>query len=252
MRAVPSRVRARVTALELGRGGRFWDRLRGRRLCPRLVSLRLDPSLSHRRIDQELDRIFRVIVGRRLTVYVVGPHRRRHSLSDFVESGAVQAPRLLPYVRSDECVLEYGGGVGRLGRVVLPHVRRLVSVDVEPLMKEYGRRISPGVEFYHLDELAESRQFDGAYSVAVFFHLTLEQQKRALEYVHRRLKPGGWFLVDLKIGPRTTDRRPPEYWGYTALADFRALYEPLFTAQTVPLFNSGFLMRKREETHGTG
>jgi SAM-dependent methyltransferase len=200
-------------------------------------------------VDQELDRIFRTIVGRRFTRYVVGPHAYRQSLSDFVEGGARQAPRLLPYLRPHECVLEYGGGVGRLGRAVLPHVRRLVSVDVEPLMKEYGRRISPGVEFRDLDELAESPEFDGAYSIAVFFHLTLHQQQRALEYVHRRLKPGGWFLVDLKIGPRTTGRRGPDHLGDTALVDFQALYEPLFTAEAVALFNSGFLMRKRE-SHG--
>ena len=71
------------------------------------------------------------------------------------------------------------------------------------------------------------------------------QQRQALAYAHRRLKPGGWFLVDLKIGPRTTDpRRGRGNVGETALEDFRALYEPLFTARPVRLFNSGFLLRK--------
>lgn len=198
-------------------------------------------------MDAELDRLLRTIVGRRLTRYVVGPGHSRQSLTDFVARGARQASRLLPFVRPHECVLEYGGGVGRLGRAVAPHVRRLVSVDIEPLMKEYGRRLSPGVEFLGLDELPESPEFDGAYSIAVFFHLTLEEQRRALEYVHRRLKPGGWFLVDLKVGPRTTgpSGRPGNV-GETALEDFRALYEPLFTAEPVELFNSGFLLRKSE------
>ena len=98
-------------------------------------------------------------------------------------------------------MLEYGGGVGRLGRVIAPHVRRLVSVDIAPIMKTWGRRLSPGVAFHDLDEVAAAPEFDGAYSLAVFFHLALDEQKRALEYVHGRLKAGGWFPVDVRVGP---------------------------------------------------
>jgi SAM-dependent methyltransferase len=198
-------------------------------------------------VERELHEILRTILGRRLTPHVVGSHPHRQSLTDLVASGARQAPRLLPYVQADESILEYGGGIGRLGRAIAPHVRRLMSVDVEPLMKEYGRRLSPGVEFRDLDELPARPEFDGAYSVAVFFHLTLEQQQRALAYVWERLRPGGWFLVDVKLGPCTTGPwgRPGNV-GETALEDFRALYDPLFTAEPVRLFNSGFLLRKRD------
>ena len=178
-----------------------------------------------------------------------GNHSRRLSLTDFLERGAANAQRVLPYLRPNETVLEFGGGVGRLGRWIAPHVRRLVSVDIEPLLKDYGSRLSPGVEFLNTDELPAAPAFDGAYSIAVFFHLTPEAQRSALEYVHQRLKPGGWFLVDLKIGPRTT-REIQRYdnTAFTALDEFRASYEPLFTAEAVPLFYSGFLMQKR----GTG
>lgn len=241
-----ARVRTRAATLLPAWGGSLRDRLRGHRPCPLLASLRRDPSLSRRRVDAELDTILHTIVGRRLTPYVVGPHPRRQSLTDFLERGARQAPRLLPYVRSHECVLEYGGGVGRLGRAIAPHVRQLVSVDIAPLMKEWGHRLSPGVEFRDLDEVAASPAFDGAYSIAVFFHLTLAEQQQALEYVHRRLKPGGWFLVDLRIGSRTIPAQGYAVTRFTALGDFQALYEPLFTATPVPLFNSGFLLRKRE------
>ncbi len=126
-----------------------------------------------------------------------------------------------------------------------------MSVDIAPIMKTWGRRLSPGVAFHDLDEVAAAPEFDGAYSIAVFFHLTLDEQKRALEYVHGRLKPGGWFLVDVRVGPCTTGPRGwPGNTGSTALADFRALYEPLFTSQPVALFNSGFLMRKRDTNAG--
>jgi len=224
-----------------------WDRVRRRSPCPLLPMLRSNPDLAHRPVDRELDLILRTIVGRRLTRHVVGRHSRRQSLTDFLERGREQAERILPYVGAHESVLEFGGGVGRLGRWIAPHVQRLVSVDIEPVMKEYGRRLSPGIDFRDCDELPQAAAFDGAYSIAVFFHLTLAQQKQALEYVHRRLKPGGWLLVDLKIGPRTT-RELPRYavTRFTALEDFRALYEPLFTVTTVKLFNSGFLLRRKE------
>jgi SAM-dependent methyltransferase len=167
-------------------------------------------------------------------------------LTDFLQRGFADAQRVLPYVRPYETVFEYGGGVGRIGRAVAPHVHQFVSVDIHPLMKAYGPRLCPRVDFRNLDELPESPAFDGAYSIAVFFHLTLAQQKDALEYVHRRLKPGGWFLVDLKIGPRTTGiQMKYGNLGYTAFEDFRALYAPLFTAKPVPLCYSGFFMQKR-------
>lgn len=242
-----SRLRVRAADLHHAAQERLWDALLGRQRCPLLPSLMNDPSLGDRPVRLELDQIFRIVVGRRLTRHVVGgSHPRRHSLTDFIQRGASDAQRVLPYMRPHERLLEYGGGVGRVGRSVAPHVRQLVSVDINPLMKEYGRRLSPGVEFGDLGELPDRPDFDGAYSVAVFFHLTLAQQREALEYVHRRLKPGGWFLVDLKIGPRTTG--PLMKYGnlgYTALEDFRALYDPLFTARSVPLFYSGFLMQKK-------
>ena len=225
------------------------DRARRRPLCPLLPALRADPSLAGRAVDVELDLIFRRVVGRRLSPHILGNHPRRQSLTDFIGRGAAQAERLLPYLRSHETLMEFGGGVGRLGRSVAPHVRRLVSVDIEPLLAEYGRRLSPDVEFVDSSDLPAMPLFDGAYSNAVFFHLSLDSQRRALEYVHARLKPGGWFLVDLKIGRRTTAEDPrADNTATTGLDDFKSLYEPLFSARRVPLFHDGFLMTRKEPT----
>jgi len=207
------------------------DPLRGRRPCPLLQPLMNQPALGGRPVFQELDLIIHAITGRRLTRTIVGDHPTRQSLTDFLHRGAAQAAQIVPHVRPDETVLDYGGGIGRLGRVIAPHVNRVVSVDGDPLMKEYGRVISAGLDFLDFAEVPEAEQFDGAYSVGAFLRLSLDQQRLALEYVHCRLKPGAWFLVDL---------RP------VAIDDFRALYEPLFTAKRLPLFNSGFLLRKRD------
>jgi SAM-dependent methyltransferase len=226
---------------------RVWDPLGRRRLCPLLPALVTHPALTGLRVAHDLDRILRIVVGRRLTRFIVGDHPKRQSVTDFISRGAAQSARLLPYVRPDQALLEYGGGVGRLGRSIAPHVRRLVSVDVEPLMKQYGPVISPGVEFRDVKEVPDEPQFDGAYSVAVFFHLPTREQRKALEYVYRRLKPGGWFLVDLKIGPQTTPMMPElDNTAFTSIEDFRAAYEPWFTAEPVHLFYSGFLLRRND------
>ncbi len=129
-----------------------------------------------------------------------------------------------------DTVLEYGGGIGRLGHAIAPHVHRLVSVDVDPLMKRYGALLCPAIDFRTLDELPETETFDGAYAIDAFVRLPRTEQKAALEYVHHRLKPGGWFLVDIKTG----------------VEDFRSLYEPAFTAARVPLYNAGFLLRRKD------
>jgi hypothetical protein len=94
------------------------------------------------------------------------------------------------------------------------------------------------VAFHDLDEIAAAPEFDGAYSLAV--DLPLDEPQRALGYVHGRLEPGGWFLVDVRVGLHTTGPRGwPGKTGSTAPADFRELYGPLFTAEPVALFNSG-------------
>ncbi len=188
----PSRLRTwaadQTFALQEG----VWDRLLRRQPCPLLPSLRSDPALACRSVDHELDLIFRRVVGRRLTRHVVGSnHSRRLSLTDFLERGAANAQRVLPYLCPNETVLEFGGGVGRLGHWIAPHVRRLVSVDIEPLLKEYGSRLSPGVEFFNTDEVPATPAFDGAYSIAVFFHLTPEAQRSALQYRTSASQAGG-------------------------------------------------------------
>jgi hypothetical protein len=67
---------------------------------------------------------------------------------------------------------------------------------------KWGRRLSPGVAFHDLDEIAAAPEFDGR-----VLHLPLDEPQRALEYVHGRLKRGGWFLVDMRVGLRTTGPR---------------------------------------------
>jgi SAM-dependent methyltransferase len=224
------------------------DRFRGRVRCPMLDLLLADPLLAGTPVREELTRVVDTIVGRRLTATVVGEDAWRQSLTDFFRRGEALAQQLRAHIQGHEILLEYGGGVGRMGRAIAPHVTRLISVDANPLMTKWGQRLNPEISFHDLGELPEGPIFDGAYSVALFFHLPLAEQQRALEYVYRRLKPGGWFLVDQKLGPQTEPACAPYGEVHaTSVDDFRTLYDPLFTARRVPLFNSGFLLRKKHE-----
>lgn len=201
--------------------------LLGLRRCTHLTALLDERALAGRPVQHDLEHIVRVTTRRELSRFVLGDHPDRQSLSDLFDRGAVQATRVLTHLQSTDTVLEYGGGIGRMGRAITSHVRRLVSVDGDPLMKVYGERISPGIEFFNRDDLPATEEFDGAYAIDGFLHLSLAQKKEALDYIHRRLKPGGWLLVDVRPGD-----------------DLRAIYEPLFSAKRIPLFNAGFLLRK--------
>lgn len=212
--------------------------------CELLIGLEADPALAERPIDEDLDRIVNRASGRRLSRTVVGDDRHAQSLTDLFDIGATRAARLTKHLPSDATVLEYDGNVGQLGRAVEAHVDRLVSVDVDPMMKQYGRQLSPAVEFADRDELADDEQFDAAYAVNTFRFLSLDEQRDVLDYVHARLKPGGIFIVDLKLGAATTEPTNDSDTRTVALADFDALTEGLFTTRRVPLFNAGFILRK--------
>jgi SAM-dependent methyltransferase len=184
----------------------------------------------------------------------VGPLARRlatrpvqepMSLSEFYAGGGRQATRLDPFLDGHQRVLEYGGGIGRLATHLATGHRRIVSCDVDTLTTTYGPRLCPDVEFVLLDQLDDQPVFDFAYSVAVFFHLDDDAQRAALDYVHRRLRSGGHFLVDLKLGPSNIAMsRNSGFVRTTPEQAFVALGEEFFEVMEVPLFNQAFLFTK--------
>lgn len=218
------------------------SRLTRRERCPHFRKLQVSGALADRDTYHDLDRIVRVSNGRAFSPYVMGEHPRWQSLTDVFNRGSAQAEHLRSHLQPGDVVLEYNGGIGRIGRAIAEHVQRVVSVDADPLMKLYGPVVSPGVDFRERGELPESETFDAAYAVESMRHLSASARQEMLDYVYRRLKPGGWLLVDLAPAaggrPASGDDRT------AALEQFRAMYEPLFSARRVPLFNAGFLLRK--------
>jgi hypothetical protein len=79
---MPARLRTWAADIHHAAQERLWDPLLARRLCSVLPSFLSDPSLANRPANEELDHIFRIVVGRRLTRHIVGAdHPRRQSLT---------------------------------------------------------------------------------------------------------------------------------------------------------------------------
>ena len=163
----------------------------------------------------------------------------------FYETGRKQAEKLRPYLNKKYRVLEYGGGVGRLGRYLVRHCKELISVDVKPIMKEYGQIFCPKIRFLNLNELPEKQRFDICYSVAVFFHLNPQEQDAALQYIHQRLKPGGFALIDLILGPQEIPRDRHSPMVTSEKSRFLDQCEKYFTFRFIKLFNNGLLLQKQ-------
>jgi SAM-dependent methyltransferase len=118
-------------------------------------------------------------------------------------------------------------------------------------MSLYGTALCPGVEFRLLDEIPPEETFDFCYSVAVFFHLAEEEHRRALEYIHRRLKPGARAVIDLKLGPTAIPSSAETGYVRTTAADaFLSSCEEYFDMKVIELFNQAVVLTKRDTRPG--
>jgi SAM-dependent methyltransferase len=168
-------------------------------------------------------------------------------LEGFFRRGAPQATRIRPFVAKSDLVLEYGGGVGRIATHLSGDCRRLVSVDVNPLMSLYGTALCSGVDFRLLDEIPPEETFDFCYSIAVFFHLAEEEHLSALEYIYRRLKPGAHAVIDLVLGPTSIPSSAETGYVRTTAADaFLSSCEQYFDTKVINLFNQAVILTKRD------
>lgn len=106
-------------------------------------------------------------------------------------------------INKDDVVLEMGCGVARIGKLLAPHCKKWIGVDIADNMIEVAKerlKEFDNVEFYALarNDLSciPDNSVDKAYSVAVFCHLDKEDLYNYLKEMYRILKPGGTMYVE--------------------------------------------------------
>lgn len=106
-------------------------------------------------------------------------------------------------INVDDTVLELGCGVARIGKLLAPHCKKWIGVDISENMLDVAKqRLNEfdNVEFHTLkrNDLSciEDGSIDKAYSVAVFCHLDKEDLYNYMRELYRILKPGGTIYVE--------------------------------------------------------
>lgn len=110
---------------------------------------------------------------------------------------------LLPALRSDQVVLDYGCGPGFLAQSVSKHVRQVYAVDLSRGALECARILNgaPNIIFLHTSQVSEipDSTVDLVYSFAVIQHVTDAIFRDILAMLLRKLKPGGQLLIHLVL-----------------------------------------------------
>ena len=100
---------------------------------------------------------------------------------------------LKQYLPNEKPYLDLGCGTGRLTQPAK------YGVDVSKGMLDVAKQKFPNKTFYtgELAEVELPEPVSAIYSFHVFMHLPKEKFKSILPEVHKRLKPGGRFIVDV-------------------------------------------------------
>ena len=106
-------------------------------------------------------------------------------------------------IGAEDCVLELGCGVGRIGRELADHCDHWIGVDISENMIQHAReRLSDksNVDFHQLSrsrlDMLDDDSVDKAYSIAVFCHMDKEDLYLYLQDLARVVRPGGMIFVE--------------------------------------------------------
>ena len=96
-------------------------------------------------------------------------------------------------------VMDYGCGTGSATPFLVSELGadRVVGVDISAASVRVARRdyADPRAAYHTLDDYAPGETMDGVFTNGVFHHIPVAQRPEAMDYVHRSLKPGGWFAL---------------------------------------------------------
>lgn len=121
-------------------------------------------------------------------------------------------------IQSFNSVLDYGCGIGRLLRSMVPHATHSHGVDISPALLERAAVECPAATLHHYDQwLTSPPQVEFCYSAIVFQHIPEPQGLMILEnLLHHTEKACALHIV---VG----DRR---HWSWRLL--FRLSFAPVF------------------------
>ena len=118
--------------------------------------------------------------------------------------------------QADDVVVDVGAGTGLLTLPLAHRVAKLWAIDISPLMGEYLRAKATSAGLDNIETVTASAislplvdaSADLVVSNYCFHHLDDDGKRRALEEVHRVLKPGGRFVFgDMMFRVSMADRR---------------------------------------------
>ena len=106
-------------------------------------------------------------------------------------------------VRGAGPVCEIGCGPGQIARYLQDRGVEVCGIDLSREMIKYARRLNPNISFEQGNMLALDAPEASLAGVVCFYaiiHLKREDAARALEQMHRALRPGGRLLVSFHGG----------------------------------------------------
>lgn len=120
----------------------------------------------------------------------------------YEQQGAQEAKELLTLIPdiTTKKTLDFGCGNGRL----LRHLPSVYGVDIVADFVAEAQKYTD--KAFLCDHLLDT-DFDIVYSISVFIHLSDEDTKVALQYIHKRLKPGGEAYLQIPVYETHTSPR---------------------------------------------
>lgn len=107
-------------------------------------------------------------------------------------------------LQPEQRVLDLGCGTGRVAQMLVPHVKKVVGIDIAPEMIDKAKETVPEAEFVVADardlSLFDRNQFDCVVARMIFHHI-LDGLKDAVRECHRVLKPEGRLVIAEGIAP---------------------------------------------------